>query len=239
MDQGKRKFATALLAAASITALAAPARAIVYVEPGDAGQTLATAQTTTGAGSLTAITGTFSSASDADLFKFTITSPTTFSATTNNAATNAGGVDTELSLFSSTGAAIAENDDAAGGTTTDSTLGAGNSLYATLAVGTYYIGIASSGNEPVNSANQLLFTGLSQSGDTTVTRGPVAAVNPKTLFNFNSNESDASTFGAYEIDLTGAAFAATVPEPKTWVSLGLGASVAAFAFLRRRRQQAA
>ena len=87
-----------------------------------------------------------------------------------NTRTNAGGVDTELALFSSTGTAILENDDA-NGTTTDS------SITTTLAAGTYYLGVASSENEPVNSANQLLFVGLSQSGDTTAVRGPASGIN--------------------------------------------------------------
>ncbi len=241
MDQGKRKLATALLAAASLTALAAPAHAVTYVEPAsDAGQTLATAADTTGSGTvglgLSKITGSFNGEGDADLYKVTISSLSQFSATTVNAYTDAGGQDTELTLFTSTGVAVALNDDAAGGLTTDSTLPAGNALYATLAAGTYYLGVAQSGNEAVNSANQLLFKGLSQSGDTTTVRGPASGVNPTTLLNFNAaNVGNGGGAGQYEVDFG----IVTVPEPSTWAMLGLGAVTAAFAFLRRRRQQAA
>ena len=236
MDQGKRKLA-ALLAAASLSALAAPAHAAVYVEPqSDAGQTLATAAVAPGTvgTSLTAIQGTFGSETDADLFQISISSLSQFSATTVNTFTNTGGQDTELSLFSSTGAPIALNDDA-NGTTTDSTLPKGNGLYANLPAGTYYIGITQSGNEAINSASQVLFTGLSQSGDTTAIRGAATGVNPATLSTFNGqNAGNGGGTGQYEIDFG----IVTVPEPSTWAMIGLGALASGFAFLRRRQPAA-
>jgi hypothetical protein len=163
----------------------------------------------------------------------------TFSATTNNVATNLSGVDTALFLFNSNGMAIATNDDASG-TTLDSTLPAGNALYASLAAGTYYLGISTSGNEAINSASQLLFAGY-PGGDTTAVRGAVAEINPTTEANFNGNSFDTTTSGAYEIDLTSAATAfnpAIVPEPSTWVLLALGGLIA-LAALRGFRPRAA
>ena len=175
MDKGKRNLATPLLAAACLTALTAPLHAVTYIEPtSDAGQTLATAANTGGTlptliqGTIAGPAGTTASSSDADLYQLTVAAAGSYTFSTVNTYTDAGGVDTELSLFNSTGVAILENDDASG-LTTDS------SLTATLAVGTYYLGVASSENEPVNSSNQLLFVGLNQSGDTTPSAVPPPA----------------------------------------------------------------
>ena len=224
MKHTKKALAAGLLTAASI-GLADTSHAITYAETGDAGQTLATAQTVPAA-DLT-IDGAFANPSDADLYMLSITAAGSYTFSTINTRTNTSGVDTALSLFSSTGTALLENDDASG-TTFDS------SLTTTLAVGTYYIGVASSGNEPINSASQVLFVGLGQSGDTTAVRGPATGVNPATLSTFNSNESDTTTFGNYEIGITAPAGAAA-PEPSTWATLALGGIASAATFLRRRR----
>lgn len=212
---------------ASTGILTGQALAVTYTEVGDAGQTPATVQGTGAANgvALTAISGNLGSIADADLYRFQITSATAFSATT------ATTLDTALFLFTSTGVAIATNDDAAGGLTTGSSLAAGNSLYANLAVGTYFLGISLSGNEPANINSQLLFAGY-PSGDSTVTRGAATGVNPTTLANFNGLASGTDV-GAYTINLTGSATA--VPEPAAWAGmLTGGAAAAAFAFMRRR-----
>jgi hypothetical protein len=243
MKQAKLTFAAGLLTAGSLLAGTGAANAQVFVETTDAGQTLATADSTAAtpalAGTpLTTITGTFNTASDADLYAIDITSPSTFSATTNNLATNLGGTDTELFLFNSSGVAIAANDDAAGGTTLDSTLPSGSTLLANLTAGTYYLGISTSGNEPINSASQLLFSGY-PGGDTTAVRGPANETNPTSEATFNDNPFDSTTSGAYEIDLTSAATAINpVPEPSTWSAAIAGGVASAFAFLRRRRPNA-
>jgi hypothetical protein len=235
MKHKKKAVAAGLLTAASLGVLASTSHAQVFTETTDAGQTLATADPT-GAISgipLTTIVGTFNSTTDADLYVIQITAPTTFSATTNNTATNLGGQDTALFLFTLAGVPIATNDDAPGGTTTDSTLPAGNALFTSLSAGTYLLGISESGNEPVNSANQLLFAGY-PGGDTTAVRGAASGLNPTQESNFNSNPFPGGGSGAYEIDLTGSATSA-VPEPSTWAAVVLGGVAAAFAFLRRRR----
>ena len=242
MVQSKKVLVASLFAVAAFVTLQNTSRAQVFVETTDAGQTLATADSTAVgvAGlALTEITGTFSSVTDADLFAITITTPSTFSATTNNAATNLGGQDTALFLFDASGHAIATNDDAAGGLTTDSTLPAGNSLITSLAAGTYYLGISESGNEPINTASQLLFAGY-PGGDTTAVRGPASGLNPTTEANFNGNTYYGGA-GAYEIDLTSAATAFNpnaVPEPSTWAALALGSIAAGFTILRRRSSRA-
>ena len=77
----------ALSCLAAILVLSAGSlHAQIYAEIGDAGQTLATAQTTgvTSGQMLISITGTISGVNDADMFIFTLTSPMTFSASTVN-----------------------------------------------------------------------------------------------------------------------------------------------------------
>ena len=232
----ENKVVAAGLMAAAVAILTSTSHAQGYTEGADAGQTLGTAAVTTGT-SLPSITGTFSGLTDADLYKFVISAPGSFSASTVNAVTDAGGQDTALFLLSSTGTAIATDDDAAGGTTLDSALPAGNALYANLAAGTYYLGISESGNEPINSASQLLFAGY-PGGDTTAVRGAASGLNPTTESSFNGNAYGGSA-GAYQINLTGASAALPVPEPSTWATLVLGTMTAAFTFLRKRSGSAA
>ena len=221
MDQGNRKLATALLAAASLTTIAATSAHAVflptpnYAETGDAGQTLATAQNA-GAfpGGASTITGTIGTNTDADLYFFTLSTLTNL----RLSVTSTAGIDTALFLFDSTGRALLANDSGSGTTLNPSILANG------LAAGTYYLGISLSGNEPVNSANQLLFA----TGTETSTRGPASGVNPATLSTFNGNFSFAET-GAYGIALT------AVPEPSTNVALALGA-IGSLALVRRFRR---
>ena len=205
-----------------------PLQAQIFTEIGDAGQTLGTAQ---GAGlvngaPLSMILGTISSPTDADLFAFNITTPMTFSATTNGGTTM---IDTALFLFNSSGMAIYTNDDANGGSL-QSTLPAGTSFTMSLAPGLYYLGISLSGNEPVNSNGQLLFAAFI-GGDSTSVRGAAAGVNPDTLADFNGLTSFPE-MGAYRIDLTGAS---AVPEPST-MALGLAGAAAVMVIIRKRRR---
>jgi hypothetical protein len=217
------KLTFVFLATFLMAAIPASLRAQVYAEPVDAGQTLGTAAVTTG-NSLTTITGTLSSNTDADLYKIDITSPTTFSATTDNSVTNAAETDTELFLFDSLGRAVASNDDTSG-TSYTSTLPAGGTLTVSLSSGIYYLGISASGNEAVNAANDLIFSRDDQGYASTAVVGPATAVNSTVLAGFNSNAYDGAYLaGGYEIDLTGAAPAQIVasPEPSTWALLLFG-----------------
>ena len=222
------RIAACLLVSVGFCVLAsASLQAQTWTETGDAGQTLGTAQA---AGvianqALNQISGTISSGTDADLFRFTITAPTTFSATTTFGGLTT--LDTALFLFNSSGAAIYTNDDASGASL-QSTLPGGTSFTMSLAAGTYYLGISLSGNEPINLNSQLLFSPYI-AGDSTSVRGAAGGINPTTLANFNGLTSFAET-GSYRIDLTSAA---TVPEPST-VALGLVGAAALGAFIRKR-----
>jgi hypothetical protein len=225
------KLVVATIAAVLI---AGGAQAATYIEV-NAGQTLSSAETATAPGAsapLTSIFGTLSDGNDADLFRITLSGNVAFSASTVNSGTPIA--DTALFLFDASGKAIATNDDDASGTTFQSTLPAGNALYATLAAGTYYLGISHSENEPINASGQLLFAGY-PGGDTTAVRGGATGLNPVTLANFDSNAYD-NIGGAYRIDLTGVVTAgavAPVPEPASWGLLILGMAAIGGALRRR------
>lgn len=231
--QENRILARTLFAAAAFTALmAAPSLHALpnYAEIGDAGQTLATAQNAGGqAGStLTSITGTLSSAADADLFFFNVTNTTTFAATALGAVGSGGfPIDTSLFLFSANGSAVYANDDQSG-TNYQAFLPSGNSLLTILAPGTYYLGISLSGNEPINSVSQMLFT----TDLSTAVRGPATGLNPTAVSTFNGTPNFAET-GTYTVTF------APVPEPSTYAMLAFGATASLGLFRRLRRQQGA
>src|SRR5262249_41349200 len=82
-----------------------------YQESGDAGDTPATAQAAYAREFVAGIEGTIG-ANDADMYSIMICSPEEFSATTCNNSTH---FDTQLFLFTETGAAVAANDDNPGG----------------------------------------------------------------------------------------------------------------------------
>jgi hypothetical protein len=140
-----------LAGAAALLAQSPAARAQVHTEFGDAANSAAAAQAifgTSGAApaTLTTINGTFNNLQDMDAYRFRITSPTTFSASTVNAPT--AGLDTILFLFSSNGIGIAMNDDQTNNTEVRSQLPPGNALYATLAPGQYVLAVSLWSNRP-------------------------------------------------------------------------------------------
>ncbi|HEY4284969.1 MAG TPA: PEP-CTERM sorting domain-containing protein [Chthoniobacterales bacterium] len=200
--------------------------AAIWTEVGDAGQTVPTAQ---GTGlpegtSLSTIFGSIGSANDVDLYRISIQVPSTFSATTVNALTGTSGLDTQLFLFNFNGKSVYANDDDGASMTLQSTLPASNANGPVL-VGTYFLAIATSGNEAVDAVNQLLFSPDSPSTGIRTPNGSAGA-----LSSWDNTFGDPS-IGAYEIDLTGAFTA--VPEPSTWLAAALALS--AIFFFRARR----
>jgi len=173
------------------------------------------------------IFGSISGINDADVFSLTLNSPSTVQFSTINALTSAsggaGGLDTELFLFKSNGAPIYCNDDATGATV-QSRLPANTPFTMSLSAGTYLIGISLSGNEPVNSNNQLVFA---TNSDPKAVRGPALGINPGVFSNFDSFASFAQS-GNYEIDIT------TVPEPSS-ILLSLAGGVFFAGWVRKRR----
>jgi hypothetical protein len=208
-------------------------RAQVWVEVGDSGQTPSTYQGTgiNNSTPLSTIFGSIGTSGDVDLYAITITSPSTFSATTVNALTSTSGLDTELYLLNSSFKPVYANDDDSGGLSLQSTLPAGN-VNGPLAAGTYYLAISTSGNEPINFANQELFTADSPS----ITIRTPNPANVAGLSGWDSSMADPGT-GLYEIDLTGAFTA--VPEISPMISFALQAfaGVLLFAWIKRRRIQ--
>ncbi len=215
------------LAAIALTALApGQLRAQVFVETADAGATLTTATTAAGnGGSLLEIDGSISDAFDVDIFKLQIVDPLHFSATTVNATTS---MDTQLYLFDSTGHAVVGNDDASF-FTLQSSIAAG-SLALTSDV--YYLAVSLSGNNPINSSSQLLFTPYT--ANTTVVLTPSASTSLTTLSGFDGG-TYFSESGSYAINLTGvASIASAVPEVSA-TSLALGFLALTSALWVRRR----
>lgn len=219
-----RRFAPVTLAvAAAFTA--GQASAVTILEIDDAGQTLATAQNTTSAGplqSITALSGSVSSSTDADLYLIHIANPAAFFATADGSTTM---FDPQLFLLTVAGAPVALNDDAAGGLTTLPML----SGIASLAAGYYILGVSQSGYDPVNSANQLLFA----NGLTTDIRYAANGLQPATFSGFSDGTFFADS-GSYTVQLGGVdSFTATaVPEPASALLLAAGGLLV----LSRRRR---
>jgi hypothetical protein len=220
-------------------ALACPgiARAGIWLEgaggSGDAGPLPASAQIInnaflTGVGGLMAIEGrlgAIEAPGGVDMYRFTISSPTTFSATTSMNPVLEGGTplaNTQLFLFRLNGIGIAHNDDISG-SDRRSTLAAGNSLYASLSAGEYLLAITAFNNDP-QSAGGAIFPAAGGGG----IFGPTGAGGGSPITGWNSNTS---TTGTYRITLTGVA---AVPEPATITMLAAGA-LFALGFRRTRR----
>lgn len=215
-----------LALAAACTCLAAPAaHAITYVEVGDAGQTIGTAQAVAGPGAIDAIRGsllTSSSTDRADLFAIYLTAGQAFSATTTASSLAFNDFDTTLFLFSGSGLGLLASDDDAGPQSTISGFMPSTS-------GVYYLGIAGAGYNPI-SAGGSIFPVLSGGGQF----GPTGPGGGQPLIGWNSTTSEGD---AYEVRLTGV-LASAVPEPASAWTLLAGLMVCG-AHLARRRNAAA
>jgi hypothetical protein len=223
-----------------LTALAISApllRAQVFTEVGDAGQTPGTTQNTGfnigPSGGQWTIFGTLggpTNSNDADVYRLVLNAPFLFTATTVNPLTaasgGAGGLDTQLFLFDSAGHPIFANDDATG-LALQSTLPARSPFTFALGPGVYFLAISLSGNDPWNSANQLVFT--TGGGDTTAIRGMASGINPTTWNDFDSaaGGQPAGYTGAYQINIF------SVPESGSTIVLMI-AALAAIAVVHRR-----
>jgi hypothetical protein len=228
-------------------AVPSPAAPITWAEAGDAGQTLATAQLTVGfpTDTLAAITGNISAASDHDLFEIRITNGATFSATTvDQFGTPSTALDdTQLFLFNSAGIGVYANDDdltASGALAFRSTLTPGGSP-TPITPGLYYLLIDAAFSFPVSTPATvagLIFPNSTltsvPSVDSTAVVGPIGPGGALPLTGYTGT---ASSFGVYEILLTGASPAVVVPEPRSFLLLATGILGMLTCFKLRRGQR--
>lgn len=212
---------TRLLAAAIVAlfGVSSASADFTWAEVGDAGNTLLTANDIVGptGDNLTNITGTIASGSDFDLFRFSITNPTLFSAST--VGTVGSLTDTQLFLFNANGFGVAANDDSVG---FRSTLPVGNALYATLQPGDYFIAISGFDVDPVSIAGEIF-------PDTpfSAVHGPTG---PGGAFPISGSAGSSGT-GTYNIALTAASTASTPAPAAVWMGL---AGMGVVGMLRRR-----
>ena len=138
---------TAFCAVIVVLALALAPGALADSEVGDAGDLRATANDM-GAGAVTTITGSFTDASDADVYRICLTNGTSFSATTVGATT----LDTQMFLFNSQGYGIYANDDSGG---TRGSLLPAQHRFSPRAGGEYFLGISSFNRDPQSSQGEI------------------------------------------------------------------------------------
>lgn len=159
----------------------------LHAELGDAGDVLHFAQAPCKVGPLHVITGT-NGANDADLYKITIDTPASFSASTCGGA----GFDTQLFLLDANGRGIACNDDVCAAQSTIT-----NALVTTA--GVYYLAVSNYDRDPVSLGGLIFPNGSSgQNGPT----GPGGAL---PIVGWSGT---VAAGGAYTITLTGCSHAA-------------------------------
>jgi hypothetical protein len=176
-------------------------------------------------------TGTFSHDDQFEVFSVGIGSPSTVLFTTFGYAggTNAdselipaGGFDPYLSVFNSTGALIAVNEDGAAGTVNiDPVTGFGRDSYLTMSLlpGTYTLILTESNNQPVGP---MLVDGFTKTGQGDFT-GPEFIGTPGAFW----DRTPAQRNDNWAVDVLGVASVtvSSLPEPPTALLLGLGTAL--------------
>jgi hypothetical protein len=200
---------------AGLVFMAGSCLADLWFEAGDAGRDLASANVTSGFGTLDTIFGNLSApdpldaAFDVDLYRIYITNPITFSAATvDSPGFNVS--DPQLFLFDANGFGVyMKDDDESGLNAAQSRLPAGHP-FGPVSAGFYYLGIGWWNNEPLSAGGEI-FSSVNIFG----TNGPdFGAGGGDPLIGWDDNvlqRADLET--AYEINLSGALVA--IPEPGT------------------------
>ncbi len=222
--QMRIRGAVSVVVGALLAVVAATASALPVTEIGDAGQTIASAQVVPGSGPVDSISGTFTSASDVDLFKIHIATPGLFSAT----ASSVPALDGLLFLFDSAGKGVVSRDDSSN---SNGDFGALTSTFVVLA-GDYFLGISLFDNIP-SSAGGLIFpdTRLVDSG---IEYGPSGPGGAQALSTWSAGGGGLTgSAGSYTIALRGVSGVSGVPEPATLALLALG--LGGLGFSRHRK----
>lgn len=195
-------LARAFLIAAIFVCLMPAASADQWVEAGDAGDLMATAQTPVVTGSLDSIVGSVSGTDTGDLFRIYVTGGA-FTASTIGGV----GFDSVLVLYDSAGLGLLLQDDFSGG-------GAPSYISATLAPGVYYIGIYQCCVFPTSAGGDIFIVDQSNHNLLLGPNGPGAG-QPLSGYSGGPWENG----GDYTLYLTGAA---SVPEPASMILVGSG-----------------
>jgi hypothetical protein len=200
----------------SLLAFPAAVGASTWTELGDAGASLATANTVTSANP-TAILGEVGSTQDADLYALLLTAGVPFAATSSGAGAVSDIFDTQLFLFDSGGRGLRYNDDIVV-----------TNFYSSIRFtpslsGRYYLGISAVNFNPLDAGGNFIY--LSDPFNPAATPG---ASSRGALASWAPGPSGLTDSGRYRISVTGAS-AAAVPEPGTALLVLLGfAGLAAF-----------
>jgi hypothetical protein len=202
----------AVLYCSSLTASA-------WFEFDPAGRLPATAQNTSGAGSLDVILGELTDLTEVDMFWIRIADAMAFSASTVPDPFTVA--DPELFLFDRLGKGVYANDDANG---SQSELPAAHPL-GPASAGLYLLAIGRFDNEPVSSSGFIFTQNAGVNGPTAGGGSPITGWDDNV-----TGRIDLNTF--YQISLTGGEFA-NIPEPATLILSGAGLLLAYL--LKRRR----
>jgi hypothetical protein len=204
---GRRLLTASVLAVVALALAATPTGAVgaTWVEAGDAAGIPATAQSATGSGALTRITGRITHVNDDDLFKVCLTGGGAFSAEVVPRPLVENFLDPQLFLFDHRGRGVYANDDRGPFDTPDDAdyfprLPARHALTPTAA-GVYYLGISNFDNDPVSPRGDVFEQALLS----TDIVGPSELGGSRPVYDWN-DVGFGSTFSRYTIRLTGARY---------------------------------
>ena len=180
------------------------AEAFTWTEVEDAGDLPGTAQNITNDGPLEFITGSLTSPTDVDMYAIFITGDGNFSATTVGWTTD---VDTQLTLFDSSGIGVYSNDDFTTNTR-QSTLPALDPL-TPIKPGLYYLAISDWDYDPVSDGGYI-FPHPNNIISYTAVDGPTGPGGGSPITGWDGIAISGG--GSYTIALTGAAASSHLPE---------------------------
>lgn len=195
----------------------------VWIEDGDAGELVPTAQNVDGVGVLNTIVGILEANGAVDLYRIQICDPYVFTAGISTSW------DPQLSLFDNNGLGVYHNDDYTG---LQSFLTAQHP-YGPVLPGLYLLGVSSFSNDPLSAGGVIFGSGANGGVPPAFAHAPDGPGGAQPLSGWEANFGGSS--GSYEIRLTGACFTDTQPVPDGSMTLGLlGAALGGLAILRRR-----